>query len=71
MTPHVCRSPYCEKEVHPRNFCCPEHWRQLPLDVRIRIKAAYREGQEMDRCHSREYIDATAAAIRIMGVPAT
>lgn len=62
MSAHNCHWPKCGKEVHPRLFCCLMHWRQLPAEIRGRIKGAYREGQELDRLPSREYVTAARDA---------
>lgn len=41
----TCRIEGCPNK-HPRNlFCCRDHWRRLPADLRKAIWATYRNGQ--------------------------
>lgn len=55
---HFCHWPGCEKEVPPRLWGCREHWRSLPLNLRMLILRAYRPGQEVTKDPSPEYIEA-------------
>ncbi len=55
---HYCHWPRCEKEVPPRLWGCREHWRSLPLNLRMFILRAYRPGQEVTKDPSPEYIEA-------------
>jgi hypothetical protein len=45
-----------------RLWGCPVHWWKLPKDIRDRIRATYRWGQERDLNLSIEYIEAEQAA---------
>jgi hypothetical protein len=36
---------------------CRGHWFRLPADLRRKVWAAYREGQEVTKTPSREYLD--------------
>lgn len=51
-----CYWPHCPEKVQPSILCCREHWYKLPKELRDRIWAAYRPGQESDGLLSREYV---------------
>lgn len=55
---HHCHWPGCDKQVTPAVWGCRRHWFMLPLDLRDRIWAAYRPGQEETQTPDRAYIDA-------------
>ena len=59
---HHCHWPGCARHVPPAMWGCKPHWRRLPADIRARIWAAYRPGQENDKDPSREYVAAARAA---------
>lgn len=54
--PHHCHWPGCTKEVPPKLFMCRSHWYALPIRLRNKVWAAYREGQEITKTPSPEYI---------------
>lgn len=60
--PHFCHWPNCTRQVPPAMWGCKEHWFRLPLDIRKRIWATYRPGQEKDKKPSQAYIEAAQAA---------
>ena len=41
---------------------CRQHWQRLPAEIRSRIWATYRAGQEIDKRPSAAYIEAARAA---------
>lgn len=55
---HACHWAGCARQVPPARWGCAYHWRLLPKDLRDRIWAAYRPGQEVDARPSRRYLDA-------------
>ncbi len=46
---------------------CKKHWFALPKPMRDAVWAAYRPGQEVTRDPSREYLEASRAAIEYLG----
>lgn len=58
---HHCHWPGCEKQVPPAMWGCREHWFALPKNLRDRIWAAYKPGQEKTMTPSREYVLAARA----------
>lgn len=55
---HRCHWPACRHEVPPAKWGCKAHWMKLPKQLRDRIWASYRPGQEDDHRPSRAYLDA-------------
>jgi hypothetical protein len=55
---HTCHWPGCGKEVPPAMWGCKAHWFSLPRDLRARIWATYRRGQEVTKTPSPEYLAA-------------
>ena len=55
---HHCHWPGCETIVPPAHWGCKRHWFLLPLDIRNRIWAAYRPGQEIQKNPSAAYLKA-------------
>jgi hypothetical protein len=53
---HRCHFPRCGAQVAPARWGCRRCWMRLPKDLRDRIWAAYRPGQENDMRPSREYL---------------
>lgn len=62
MTAHTCHWPGCGKRVPPKLWGCKQHWFALPKDIRDRIWATYRPGQEVTKTPSRDYVAAARAA---------
>jgi hypothetical protein len=60
---HTCHWPGCGKAVPPAMWGCKPHWFALPKDLRARIWATYRPGQEVTKTPSRDYIE-TAQAVQ-------
>lgn len=59
---HECHWPGCPRQVPPARWGCKEHWFMLPKNLRDKIWAAYRPGQENTRDPSPAYIAATREA---------
>lgn len=53
---HACHWPGCERKVPAAVWGCREHWYSLPLDLRRKIWAAFKPGQEETKTPSREYV---------------
>jgi hypothetical protein len=53
---HHCHWPGCDKPVPPAMWGCKTHWFQLPMQLRSRIWATYRPGQEKNMTPSKEYL---------------
>lgn len=58
---HTCHWPGCNRHVPPKLWGCRTHWFLIPRNLRDRIWATYRPGQEMDKNPSAEYIKAANA----------
>lgn len=56
MSTHTCHWPGCNTEVPPKMWGCRGHWFRLPLDLRQRVWAAYRDGQEETKTPSVGYV---------------
>jgi hypothetical protein len=54
---HGCHWPGCKRQVPPAMWGCKEHWFRLPKDLRDKIWASYRPGQEDTLTPSRAYLD--------------
>lgn len=61
---HRCHWPKCPVEVPPKMFACKPHWMQLPQEIRDKIWAAYRPGQEKTKTPSQAYLQAAMDALR-------
>lgn len=62
MSPvHTCHWPDCRTIVPPHMWGCRVHWFKIPKDLRDRIWATYRPGQEVTKTPSAEYIEAAKA----------
>jgi len=59
--PHTCHWPGCQKEIPPALWGCKQHWLTLPQDLRSRIWATYRRGQEITKTPSADYVAAAKA----------
>lgn len=57
---HTCHWPGCNVEVPPKMWGCRVHWFRIPADLRNRIWATYRPGQEVNKNPSAAYINAAA-----------
>lgn len=59
---HFCHWPGCDRLVVPRLWGCSDHWFKLPPSIRAEIWRTYREGQEIDKDPSPEYLKAARRA---------
>ena len=67
---HECHWPGCPKQVPPAMWGCRAHWYSLPLEIRNKIWAVYRPGQEVDIHLSKTYVAAAREAQKwIAGLP--
>lgn len=53
---HECHWPGCTRNVPPAMWGCREHWYALPADLRSRVWATYRPGQEKTLTPSAAYL---------------
>lgn len=58
---HHCHWPGCDKQVPPAMWGCRPHWYTLPLQLRRRIWATYKPGQEKTMTPSPDYLAAAEA----------
>lgn len=61
--PHTCHAYNCKLPVPPKLLFCAKHWRMTPVNVQRLIWKTYREGQEIDKQPSREYLFVQRAAV--------
>ena len=54
---HHCHWPDCPQEVPPAMWGCKRHWFMLPKELRDKVWAAYRPGQEITKTPSDHYVD--------------
>lgn len=59
---HHCHWPGCLEQVPPAMWGCRRHWYALPLELRNKIWASYRPGQEDDLKPSARYLAAAREA---------
>lgn len=53
---HYCHAVGCEAPVPPKMHMCFRHWKMVPKLVQDLIWKHYREGQEVSKTPSYEYI---------------
>lgn len=53
---HHCHWPGCDKQVPPAMWGCKPHWFRLPLNLRRKVWATFRPGQERDMSPSSAYV---------------
>jgi hypothetical protein len=46
---HHCHWPGCETQCPPAMWGCRDHWYRLPQDLRDKVWATYRPGQELNQ----------------------
>lgn len=56
MAAHLCHAPGCKLSVPPRMLCCRPHWAMIPKEDQALVWALYRDGQEISKDPSREYV---------------
>jgi hypothetical protein len=55
---HSCHWPGCARQVPPAMWGCRQHWFALPRELRDRIWATFRPGQEESGAPSLAYLAA-------------
>lgn len=60
---HTCHAIACERSVPPQMLMCRQHWFSVPLALRNRVWATYRDGQCDTFDPSSEYCKAAKAAV--------
>lgn len=60
---HTCHAIACEKPVPPQMLMCKKHWFMVPLKLRNRVWATYRDGQCDTFDPSSAYCQAAKAAV--------
>jgi len=60
-TKHTCHARGCEKEIPERLLMCLRHWNLVPVDLKLAVWRTYREGQEIDKQPSPEYLEVARA----------
>src|SRR5271163_2281815 len=63
IAPHHCHAVACETPVPPKMHMCLKHWCMVPKLVQDLIWHHYREGQEVDKKPSVEYIAMAFASV--------
>lgn len=58
---HTCHWAGCERQVPPAMWGCKPHWFALPKNLRDRIWATYKPGQEISMTPSEAYLAAAHA----------
>ena len=53
---HLCHWLSCDKPVDPKFWGCRTHWYKLPQDLRNKIWATYKPGQEITKTPSKAYM---------------
>lgn len=54
---HKCHWTGCNRDVPPAVWGCRDHWYRLPLELRRKIWATFRPGQEETKTPSRAYVE--------------
>ena len=54
---HTCHARNCKTPVPPKKFMCRKHWFMLPKEMRDKVWALYRPGQERSKDPSMEYLN--------------
>lgn len=54
---HECHWPGCNRQVPPAMWGCSKHWFMLPVQLRNKIWATYKIGQEITMTPSPAYLE--------------
>jgi hypothetical protein len=68
MTEHTCHAVGCGTVVAPRYLMCPRHWGMLPEILQNVVWHHYREGQEIDKEPSTDWIATAFVAISVVAL---
>lgn len=63
---HLCHAVACKKEISPRLFVCPKHWRKLHKVFQDAIWREYKTGQEVSKTPTNRYIAVQRGAISLL-----
>lgn len=65
---HVCHAVGCQVPVMPRMLMCRTHWAAVPPDLQRDVWRTYREGQEVTKDPTTDYIIAARKAVYAVAV---
>jgi len=65
---HHCHAVGCSIEVPPKLHMCPKHWKMVPRPIQKLIWHHYREGQEIDKEPTVEYLMIAFASISCVAI---
>lgn len=65
---HRCHAQGCTTPIPAKLFLCLPHWRKVPRDLKRRLWANYRWGQEVDKRPSEAWLEAAAAVIQAVAL---
>lgn len=65
--PHTCHALQCSAEVEPKKLMCPEHWRMVPDELKVKVYEAHVVGQCDTKRPSRLYLEYARKAITAVG----
>lgn len=60
---HRCHATGCDRPVDPRYLMCAQCWRRVPYSLKQQVLRCYRQGQEIRKDPTPEYLMAARAAI--------
>lgn len=60
---HYCHVPDRQKIVDPKFLMCSRHWNQVPQKLKQLVYANYRNGQEIDKKPTEEYLRVARLAL--------
>ena len=63
---HTCHAEGCSKAVAPKYLMCPRHWGMVPRPQQLEIWRHYRNGQEVDKRPSTEYLAVMKATVDLV-----
>jgi hypothetical protein len=63
---HTCHAEGCRTAVPPKYLMCGKHWAMVPQTQRTEIWRHYRDGQEIDKRPSTEYLRVMKIAIDLV-----
>lgn len=66
MPRHTCHARHCTTAVPPKMFMCKQHWYMLPKDMRDKVWALYRPGQEVTKDPSMAYLNHAMACVNFV-----
>ncbi|AFW96153.1 hypothetical protein ANA_C13491 [Anabaena sp. 90] len=61
---HYCHLPSCCMKVKPQYLMCSSYWKLVPAYLQALVYKNYRQGQEIDKKPSQEYLRVSQLAIQ-------